>query len=77
MRILSERVENESRAQPKTWNGEDRVCGRGLKSCWDTCLSLHHPPQVEGDAADDVDLSHGVGPVLIPVCGEAVLFGVT
>ena len=47
------------------------------QSYWDTCLSLHHSPQVEGDAADDVDLSHGVGPVLVPVCGKAVLFGVT
>lgn len=46
-------------------------------SCWDTCLSLHHPPQIESDASDDVDLSHSVGSILIPVCGKAVLFGVT
>lgn len=56
---------------------DNSVCGRGWRSCWDTCLSLHHPPQVEGDASDDVDLSHGVGSVVIPVCSEAVLFGVT
>lgn len=43
----------------------------------ETCLSLHHPPQVEGDAPDDVDLCHGVSAVLIPLSSEAVLLGVT
>lgn len=47
------------------------------RSCQDTCLSFHHPPQVKGDAPDDVDLCHGVGSVLIPLCSKAVLFGVT
>lgn len=48
----------------------------GLRSHRDTHLSLHHPPQVEDDASDDVDLRHGVGSVLVPVCREAILSGV-
>lgn len=55
---------------------ENSLCGRGWRSCQDTCLSLHHPPQVEGDAPNNVDFSHGVSSVLVPVCSEAVLFGV-
>lgn len=38
-----------------------------------TCLGLHHPPKIESDAPNNVDLRHSVSTILILVCSKAVL----
>lgn len=45
--------------------------------CSSSYLSLHNSPQVDDDTSDDVYLCHGVCSILVSLCCEMVLFGVT
>lgn len=42
-----------------------------------TCLSLHHPPKIQSDASNNMNLCHGVSTVLISLRIKAVLWWVT
>lgn len=51
-----------------------------LHTCVCVCFSdlgLHDPPQVDGDAPNDVDLRHHLTAVLVFILSEAVLLHIT